>query len=396
MAVDPARLTPRLVPFAYGFRPFFLFSLAYALIAIGGWLFIRATHALPLAGFPPHLWHAHEMLFGFIVAAVAGFLLTAVPSWTGARGFAGWPLVILAAIWLAGRVAFAMAADLPIKALTTVELLFIPILAAFIAPPLLRTRNRNTFVLGVLALLWLADGIFLCELAQGNIGLATSAIQGGINLVLLLITVIAGRIVPSFTANALRGRGRAVNMRSSAWVEATVIGAMVAVVIVDVMFPMQPVAAIVAAVAAVAHTIRMAGWHSRLTATQPIVWVLHLAYAWLPVGFALKSLHLFFELEWTALWLHALTMGTAGTMIVAVITRAALGHTGRALVVGRPVAVAYALLSAATFVRVFGSTVLPYEVSVWTAGILWIGAFALLLVAYIPVLLMPRVDGRPG
>jgi uncharacterized protein involved in response to NO len=389
-------MASRLVPFAYGFRPFFLFSFAYGLIAVLAWLLIRATHALPLPDVPPQLWHAHEMLFGFIAAAIAGFLLTAVPSWTGARGFAGWPLAILSAVWLAGRVAFAVAGDIPIAVLAAVELLFLPGLAAFIAPPLLRTRNRNAFVLGVLALLWLADGIFLRELAVGNIELATRAIHGGINLVLVLITVIGGRIVPSFTASALRSQGRAVTMRSATWIESTTIGSMVAVLLVDAFLPMPSVAATVAAVAAVAHTMRMAGWHSRLTASQPIVWVLHVAYAWLPVGLALKSLYLFFALDWAALWLHALTMGAAGMMIVAVISRAALGHTGRALVVERHVAVAYGLLLAATLVRVFGSVVMPYEVSVWTAGVLWLAAFTLLLVAYIPVLLMPRVDGRPG
>ena len=184
-------------------------------------------------------------------------------------------------------------------------------------------------MLGVLTLLWLADGLFLCELALGNVELAARAINGGINLALLLVTIIGGRIVPSFTANALRSRGQDVKMRSSIWIERGVIAAMIGVLLVDAVLPMSAAAAILAALAAVAHAIRMGGWSTWLTRPQPIVWVLHIGYAWLPVGFAMKTLNLLLGFDWTALWLHGLTMGALATMIVAVITRAALGHTGK-------------------------------------------------------------------
>jgi uncharacterized protein involved in response to NO len=279
-----------------------------------------------------------------------------------------------------------------------VELLFLPCLAAFIAPPLLRTVNRNTFVLAVLALLWFADAVFLCASALGDIVLAKRAIYGGIDLVLLLITVIGGRIVPAFTANALRARGLPVAMRSWAWVEYGVIAAMAAHVFIDVLPPMRTLMPLVliSALAAIAHAIRMSGWRTRRTTGQPIVWVLHVAYAWLPLGLALKAVYLLYGFDWAARWLHALTIGAASTMIVAVITRAALGHTGRPLVVHRQVAAAYVLLFAATLVRVFAGAFLPYESSVWISGVLWLGAFSLLLVRYVPVLMTPRVDGRSG
>jgi uncharacterized protein involved in response to NO len=390
------RNAPRLVPFAYGFRPFFLVSLVYAAVAVVAWLVIRDTQALPLPTLPPQMWHAHEMLFGFIGAAIAGFLLTAVPSWTGVRGFAGWPLAILCAIWLAGRVAFASAAHLPIEVLAVIELLFLPCLAAFIAPPILRSLNRNTFVLGVLALLWLADAVYLCAFAQGDSVLATRALYGGIDLVLVLITVIGGRIVPAFTANALRSGGQATAMRSYRWLEPIVIGAMVAMALADVLLLSRTPVAVLAGIAAIAHAIRLSGWQGRRTFSQPIVWILHAGYAWLPVGLALRAVYLFYGFDWSARWLHALTMGAASTMIVAVITRASLGHTGRMLKVDRSVAVAYGMILVATLVRVFGSVFLPYEVSVWVAGVVWLGAFALLLVRYVPILLLPRVDQRPG
>jgi uncharacterized protein involved in response to NO len=342
------------------------------------------------------MWHAHEMLFGFIGAAIAGFLLTAVPSWTGARGFAGWPLAALSAVWLVGRIAFACSTSLPVEALAAIELLFLPSLAALIAPPLLRSLNRNTFVLGVLGLLWLSDGLFLWALTMGDTVLAMRAIYGGIDLVLLLITVIAGRIVPAFTANALRSQGEAVAMRSVRAIELSVVGSMVVLVLVDVFFPSRWPVAIVAGIAAITHAIRLSGWQGRRTFTQPIVWILHAAYAWLPIGLALKCLYLVAGFDWAARWLHGLTMGAASTMIVAVVTRAALGHTGRPLVVHRSVAIAYAMILLATLVRVFGYVVLPYESSVWIAGVVWVGAFAVLLVRYVPILVLPRVDQRPG
>lgn len=390
-------MNARFVPFAYGFRPFFLAALCYALVALAAWLGIRAVHGLPIPTLPPQLWHAHEMLFGFIVAAIAGFMLTAVPSWTGARGFAGWPLIALTGLWLAGRIAFALTAAVPIELLAGIELLFLPALALLIAPPLLRTRNRNSALLVVLTLLWLADVVFLRATSIGDIELASRTIRVAIDIVLLLITVIGGRIVPAFTGNALRSRRIDAPIRSFAWIEAVVIGSMVAMVIADATLPAaRSTAAIIAIVAAVAHAVRMSGWQGYRTAGQPIVWVLHVAYAWLPLGLALKAIHMLFASEWAGQWLHVLTMGAAGTMIVAVISRAALGHTGRPLEVERRTAIAYGLLTAATFARAFGASIMPYEVSVWSAGALWISAFALLLVAYVPVLLRPRVDGRPG
>jgi uncharacterized protein involved in response to NO len=385
-----------LVPFAYGFRPFFTAALAYAMIALIGWLAIRALHGMPISSLAPQLWHAHEMLFGFIIAAIAGFLLTAVPSWTGTRGFGGWPLMTLTMLWLAGRVAFAISAYVPAEVLATVELLFLPALAALIAPPLVRARNRNTVLLVVLTLLWLADAVFLCAMSLGDMALASQTIRVGIDVVLLLITVVGGRIVPAFTGNALRSSGVAAQIRTSVWLEALVIGAMVAFVIADATIPAERSTAIIVGVAAIAHALRMSGWQGQRTARQPIVWVLHVAYAWLPVGLALKAIYMLFSPAWAAQWLHVLTMGAAGTMVVAVISRAALGHTGRPLQVDRRTAIAYGLLTAATIARAFGDTGLPYEASVWIAGSLWVSAFALLLATYVPVLLQPRVDGRPG
>ena len=188
------------------------------------------------------------MLYGFIGAAIAGFLLTAVPSWTSARGFAGTPLILLAALWLIGRLAFAAAAVLPLAIVAVCELAFIPALAGLLAPPLLRARNRNSPLLLVLAAIWLTDVVFLYALMRDDVLLARTTLLVAIDIVLLLVTVIGGRIVPAFTASALRARGLVPDLRTSRWVDGIVIAAMIAVVFVDIIAPWQGLAGAVAAV----------------------------------------------------------------------------------------------------------------------------------------------------
>jgi uncharacterized protein involved in response to NO len=388
----------RFVPFAYGFRPFFLAAGLYAVIAVGAWAWILAAGRAPFGELPPHLWHGHEMLFGFIGAAIAGFLLTAVPSWTASRGFAGAPLVLVSVLWLAGRIAFAGAAFLPWPAIAAAELAFLPLLAFLIGRSLVRERNRNFPMLVIVAVLWVIDAWFLRAIATADYLQAGLALRTGVGVVLLLVTVIGGRIVPAFTANALRARGIAVEITTRMPVETAAIGSMALAVVVDALAPGQRAAGIVALVAALAQAARLAGWRSLRTLDDPIVWVLHAAYAWLPLGLALKSIHLLAGAPWAAQWLHALTIGVAATMIMAVMTRASLGHTGRPLVVAKSIAVAYALLLGAALVRVFGPAFLPASY-LWTVGVaalLWIAAFAVYVVVYTPILTRERADGKPG
>jgi uncharacterized protein involved in response to NO len=364
---------------------------------MGAWVWIRTSGAMPLYSLPPQLWHGHEMLFGFVGAAMAGFLLTAVPSWTGSRGFAGLPLILLTAVWLLGRVAFAVAAHLSVMTLAVFELGFLPVLAVMIAPPLVRSRNRNMALLLVLAALWFLDATFLCALALRRLDLASNALLLGIDVVLVLITVIGGRIVPTFTANALRQRGMDVSIKQHTAIEVLTIGSMIGVVVVDVLRPGTLWAGLIAGIAALLHGARLAGWQGRRFWRKPIVWVLHLSYAWLPIGLALKAAFFAGGYDWGSQWLHALTIGATASMIVAVITRAALGHTGRPLTVTASVAVAYVLLSIATLARVLaGSFEIDREWMVRASALLWIVAFATVLMTYAPILLKPRADGKPG
>jgi len=384
--------------FAYGFRPFFLLAGLDALIAIPAWLALYSHGAMPLPALPPQLWHAHEMMYGFVASALAGFLLTAVPSWTGAKGFGGRPLVAVVAAWLLGRAAFALAGVLPVWTVAICELAFLPALGVLLAPPLVRSRNRNTPLLAVLAALWLADGAFLGGLVRQDPLLASRSLRIAIDVMLLLVTVVGGRIVPSFTANALRRRGEAADIRSIAWLERTVIPLMVAVILVDLWRPDGAPAGWLAAAVAIAQAWRLAGWRSLRTRGEAILWVLHVGYAWMPIGFALKAVSLLAGAAWAGFWMHALTMGVFGTMILAVMTRAALGHTGRPLTVSRSIAAAYAMLTLGVAARVFGSALWPsgYLSVLFVSGLLWTAAFAVYVAVYAPILVLSRADGKPG
>jgi uncharacterized protein involved in response to NO len=383
--------------FAYGFRSSFLLAgiAAMLLVPLWAWSFVTGT---PLgSSWPPTLWHGHEMLFGFIASAMAGFLLTAVPSWTDQKGFSGRPLVILASIWLAARVLIASSAFWPAVLIAAVDLAFLPALALLVARPLLRSRSRNTPLLAVLALFWLTDLVFQIGLIRNNPPLALHALHIGIDIMLVLVTVIGGRIVPSFTSAALRTRGLPDVVHRSALTGLAIAG-MVAVMLSDVFWSESPVAGVIAAVAASVQAVRLLQWATWRTLRQPILWVLHLSYAWLPVGLALKAVALLSGAAFAAFWLHAMTIGALATMILAVMTRASLGHTGRALIVAPLTTLAYLLLTAAAVVRVFGLSALrlSYPVMIIGSALFWTSAFALFVFVYAPILWGPRADGKAG
>lgn len=389
--------------FSYGFRPFFLGCGVFGAIAIPAWLALHATQQTPWPGIPAQLWHAHEMLFGFAAAAIAGFLLTAVPSWTGIRGFAGAPLVAVWSLWCTARVLLAFAPHWAWPLSSLVELAFLPALAALIAPPIIRERNRNMAMLGVLAALWVADAVFLFAIGRQDVVGASRALLVTLDVVLLLVTIIGGRIVPSFTANALRRSGRSVELRRHEFVERLLPLTMIGNALADALVPGSGLVAAIASIAAILHLVRQSGWRSLDTRGEPILWVLHLAYAWLPIAFALKAGAAMAQLLGAdfalgQFWQHAFGIGAVATMILAVMTRASLGHTGRPLQVAPAIAIAYALLALAGVARVVLPQlgVLDYDASLLVAGALWSSAFAIFAVHYAPILMGPRLDGKPG
>ncbi len=384
--------------FAYGFRSHFFLAGLAALVLVPVWALSVAAGTPLGSGWPPTLWHGHEMLFGFIASAIAGFLLTAVPSWTGQKGYAGAPLVALASVWLIARLMILSSRLWPPTFTAAADLAFLPLLAVLVVVPLARQRNRNTPLLLVLGMLWFANLAFHVALFRNDPPLARHALIFGIDIVLILLTIIGGRIVPAFTASALRQQGIQGAVQSRLVLTVMAVAIMVLIAVGDVFWPETRIAGMLAGIAAVVQGLRLLQWRSLQTLRQPIVWVLHLAYAWLPLGLGLKAAALLGGYAIGAFWLHALTIGALATMITAVMTRASLGHTGRALVVHPLTIVGYVMLTAAALVRVFGLTVLKLsypQVVILTASF-WTLSFALFVGVYAPILWGPRVDGMPG
>ena len=388
---------PRFALFEYGFRPFFLMAGVAAVVIVPAWLYLL-DHASAFGRLPMMSWHAHEMIYGFVMAAVAGFMLTAVPSWTGARGFRGIALIALVVLWLAGRIAMATLGTVPFLLTTVVELSFAPALALLLLPPLLRSANRNVMLLAVLGALWIIDIVFLLALRDADAALASRAMTLAIDIVLILVTIIGGRIVPAFTANAIRRLGAEPRIVSRRWLETAVIAFMIAIALADGFALPAWIVGTLAGLAALAHLARLAGWRSFKTGGESILWVLHVGYAWLPVGLALKACWWLGGLDFAAKWQHALTVGVFGTMILAVMTRASLGHTGRPLAVSRVITLAYLLLTGAALLRVLSAVASAghYTLMVRVAGCAWTLAFLLYLWVYAPILAGPRADGKPG
>jgi uncharacterized protein involved in response to NO len=337
------------------------------------------------------------MLFGFVAAAVAGFLLTAVPSWTGRRGFAGRPLMALVAVWLAGRVAMAPGLGIPRDIASVIDLAFLPTIALTILPAMLRAGNlRNLPLIAVLALLFLANLLFHEPELGTRLGI--DGLMLAVNVLLVLVTLIGGRIVPAFTGNALRMGQREVTLPAFGTLDRVSLAAVLGVLLIDLVAPRGWPAGLVALVACLLHAWRLSRWQGWAARHEPIVWVLHVAYAWIPIALALKGAFTLWGVIGASAWIHALTTGTFATMILAVMTRAALGHTGRALVAPPVVVAAYFLITLSALTRVIALSV-PSTLVAMTlmlAGVLWISAFSFYCFAYAPMPWRPRPDGEAG
>jgi uncharacterized protein involved in response to NO len=393
------RRTPggRLALLDHGFRPFFLLTGAWALAALAVWIATLHGAPLPDGPLPPLQWHAHEMLAGVVGAALMGFLLTAVPNWTGRRGYAGAPLAVLVALFVAARLALLPGSPLSPGVAAVVALLPLPALLLLIAPALAKAGQARLWGPPCLvAVFWIGDLLMLGEAAGWwQDGFARGALLS-LDTALVLVGLIGGRIVPSFTLNALRKAGTPMELRPLPGVDRGAVLALLAVLVVDLALPDSRPAGIVAAVAAALTALRLSRWHGLRTLGQPILWVLHLAYLMVPASLALKAAWLLADAPWAAAWMHLQAIGAIALMILAVMTRASLGHTGRDLVAGRATVASYALLLLSGLARAFGPALWPGMTVYAVAGTLWIAAFALFLIAYAPILLLPRPDGKPG
>lgn len=378
-----------------GFRPFFLLAGAWAALGVPLWLGSLAGLPTLPAGIDALAWHKHEMLFGFTAAAIAGFILTAIPNWTGRLPISGWRLALLAGLWCLGRLAFLMADDLGPGVVGVVELSFLFVLMAAIARELVAGANwRNLPFLVVIGLF--ATGNLLVHLER--LGLADTAAAGyrlSIFVLAMLVALIGGRIIPSFTRNWLKARGdSALPVPENAF-DRVALAALALLVMAEVAAPQSRATASLALAVGLLHAWRLIRWKGVKVLTEPLLWSLHLGYGWLAAALVLVGLAGLGLMGDEGAALHALTVGAFGTMILAVATRASLGHTGRPLTAGAGITWAYVLVSVAAVARI----VFPFagEAALWVSGAAWSLAFGIFTVLYFPVLAGPRVGPkRPG
>ena len=385
----------RLSVLAYGFGPFFLLGAIFAALAVPLWL-AAYTGALALPSpLPASLWHGHEMLFGYAAAVLAGFLLTATPSWSGRPPVSGIGLGVLALIWLAGRAASSVGGVFPALA-AAVDLAFLPALAIAITPALQAAPRRNRVFLPLLGVLLLANlGVHLDALDLLP-GLGAIALRVALDLLALLIALIGGRVVPAFTGNALAARGKAEPLRTFSVRDRLAIGALVLMLLADLLGFTRAAGAIALA-AALLNAWRLHGWGGSRTLREPILWVLHLGYLWLAIGLAWKGWVDLSGFLPPADALHGLAIGAVGTMTLAIMSRATLGHTGRPLHAPPPVVAAYLLVGAAAIARLAAPVAPAHAVSLLViSGTLWSLAFVGFVFSLGPALVQPRIDSRPG
>ena len=382
-----------------GFRPFFLLAGAYAAASTLWWLATYGGAWAPDTGWSPVEWHAHEMLFGFVAAALIGFLLTAVPHWTNSRAVSGWPVGLVATAWLLARAAMWAAGALPPWLVAVVDLSPLVLLIALVAPPIYRSpKRRNHGFPVLLTVLLVADALVHLERLEWTRSTARTGLLLALWTLLLIVGIVAGRVTPAFTANALRRAGRPVEMAPREGLRWAAHAGLVAVAITQLWLADPAVRGVVALAAALPLAGRLAGWHGHRTLGDPIVWILHVAYAWLPVGLALLGIGELVDGVSSSLGLHALTAGAMGTMILAVMTRAGLGHTGRPLHAPPLIVAAYLLVLLGALTRAVGPLVWTgaYLDVLLAGGALWAAGFALFVLVYWPLLTAPRPDGKPG
>ncbi|WP_288012250.1 NnrS family protein [Diaphorobacter sp.] len=374
-----------------GFRPFYLGTALLACLAVPLWIAIflgRIQVPLPMS---PLLWHAHEMLFGFAAGVVVGFLLTAVKAWTGLETARGPLLGALALLWLAARLASLVA---PYAVYATLDMLLLPAVAAVLLRVLIKAGNNRNIPLICLLLLMAAANLVFHLSVLGIVAVpAVSALYAELALILMVVSVITGRVVPMFTRNVTPGL--VINMPRK--FELSLLAVTAVALALWVFAAPAPVVLVASLAAGVMHAVRLWKWHPQVTFKRPILWILHASYAWLPLGFVLLALA---QLGWVvpSLAVHAFAVGVIGGLIIGMVTRTARGHTGRPLQPSRGEVVAYALVMLAAVLRVLVPAVQPawYAYALEGAACLWAIAFAIYLVIYTPWLMRTRLDGKDG
>ncbi len=373
-----------------GFRPFFFMGAVYSLISILLWAAFYSGHFSPPSFLlDPVSWHAHEMIYGFTMAIVAGFLLTAVANWTGGAPARQIHLAGLCMLWLAGRLVLNFDLGLPHFIVVLAGVVFIPALAVSLAIPLLRSWNKRNFIF--LTLLSVLLGCDLWFLITSNL----SALHVALMMILIMVSLIGGRIIPAFTVAALRRKGIEAYQTDQLKLDMAALASLMAVALCLTFAKETLVLTVCSALSCIIHGLRMRRYHTLKTFDDPLVWILHAGYGWLVIGLGLLALTGLGLLTVSAV-IHALTAGCIGSMILGMICRVTLGHTGRELKVGALTTFSFFAIQLAALMRVFGPILMPDYMSEWVIGsaLIWCLCFLAYLWVYTPMLFAPRPDGQ--
>ena len=374
--------------FRLGFRPFFLFGAIFSAFALVHFILLMSgvTAFLP-SRWDMLVWHKHEMLFGYAAAIIGGFLLTAVPNWTGHPTPKGVALVMIFLLWLAGRVMIFFSAWFPEPLVAVVDISFFLACMAGIFPALVKSQNRrNYFFLLLLLLLAAANG--LAHWDEMDIG-----IRLGLDIVIMMMIIIGGRVIPFFTERPL-----GIAISRSPRIEHLVLVSTIAALMLDVAEANETMLGMAFLLAGIANGWRLSQWRSLKTLKVPLLWVLHAGYAWLVIGFLARAFYYFGTIASPSIGTHAFTAGGIGVLTLGMMARVSLGHTGRPLAVGKAMIAAFACINLVAATRVLGVWLFPGLMWYWfqVAAGFWLLAFVIFIVVYTPILLQPRVDGRDG
>mgnify|MGYP000214990735 CR=1 FL=1 len=399
--IDDSKIALAIPPiFRLAFRPLFLGGTLFSILAIAWWIYFwnSASAWMPHGG--PVWWHGHEMLFGFGAAIVVGFLLTAVQSWTGVLGLRGKPLALLALTWLLGRIflAFGMSLGFTAWLIALVDISFLLLASIAMAYPVFKVKQwSNLMFVPILLVLSFLNATGHWGVINHHIAIATQSLHATIILFSLIITILGGRVIPSFTANTTRCTKKA----PLKWLEVTSILSIILLLLIAFMGfdNVHPVLLLViSSIAALANGWRFSRWGFQHCASVPLLWSLHLAYIFIPTGFLLLALHSVGIVDNVSAALHSITVGAIGGMILAMISRVTLGHTGRQLTPPRLITLAYVFIFLAVIVRVVIPVLFAQYTSlgITVAGVLWVLGFSIYAYFYVPMLVTKRIDGRPG
>ncbi len=394
-AVQPARAWSESAFLSYGFRPFFLSAALWAALCMGLWiLMLRGYPVLPTA-FDPVSWHAHEALFGYLSAVISGFLLTAVPTWTNRAPISGWPLLGLWVLWILGRVAIAASQYLPALMVAAIDLSSLLVLVTIMLREIVVSKNwRNLVIIAMVGVFVIGNALFHREAALGEYAASGYGLRIGLAAAILMISIVGGRIVPAFTRNWMLQRGSdrlpAVFGRLDRY--ALILSALA--LVCWVVMPGRAETAYLLFACGLMQFARLSRWRGLGTGAEPLVWILHLGYAFVPIGMLMLATAILRPGSLlTATAQHLWMAGAIGVMTLAVMTRTSLGHTGRRLTADKATTGLYLLVIAAVLARLLGGALPEHALPLWTlSACFWCCGFAGFALLYGRYLVVPRND----